>query len=150
MARVGKKVPFVGTYWLREPKCFSPYLGKWTPVSPLLLLLAFLVTSLHPLSMELMPSCLNTLTCCSVTRSCPTLWPHALQHTRPPCPSPSATVCPSPYSLHRWWCTAISSSNALFSFCPQSFPASGTFPSHLFTSDEQNTGALAWSLKHHY
>ena len=32
-------------------------------------------------------------------------------------------------------------SDALFSFCPQSFPASGTFPvSRLFTSDDQNNG----------
>ena len=36
-------------------------------------------------------------------------------------------VCPSSFSLH-WWChPAISSSDTLFSFCPQSFPASGTF-----------------------
>ena len=34
--------------------------------------------------------------------------------------------------------------NALFSFCPQSFPASGTFPvSQLFASDDQNTGTSA-------
>ena len=40
-------------------------------------------------------------------------------------------------SLHQWCRPAISSSDALFSFCPQSLPASGTFPmSHLFTSDE--------------
>ena len=46
--------------------------------------------------------------------------------------------------LH-WWChPAISSSDALFSFCPQSFPASGTFPmSRLLASDDQNTGASA-------
>ena len=44
-------------------------------------------------------------------------------------------------SLHLWCFPAISSSNALFS-CLQSFPASRTFPmSHLFTSDDQNTGA---------
>ena len=59
---------------------------------------------------------------------------HGLQHTRPPCPSPSPEVCPSSCPLH-WWChPAISSSDAVFSFCPQSFPASGTFPmSQLFT-----------------
>ena len=56
------------------------------------------------------------------------LWPHGLQQARPPCPSPSPGVCPSSCSLHRWCCPAISSSDALFSFCPQSFPASGTFP----------------------
>ena len=53
---------------------------------------------------------------------------HGLQHTRPLCPSPSPKVCPNSCPLH-WWChPAISSSDALFSFCPQSFPASGTFP----------------------
>ena len=71
------------------------------------------------------------------------LWPHGLQHTRPPCPSLSPRVCPSSVSLHRWCHPAISSSDALF-FCPQSFPVSGTFPmSCLFTSDDQNTGASA-------
>ena len=72
------------------------------------------------------------------------LWPHGLQLTRPLCPSPSPEVCPSSCPLH-WWChPAISSSDALFSYCPQSFPASGTFPmSQLFASDDQNTGVSA-------
>ena len=77
------------------------------------------------------------------------LWPHGLQHTRPPCPSPSPGVCPSSCSLHRWCHPAISSSDALFSFCLQSFLAWGIFPvSHLFTSDDQNTVtyASAWIL----
>ena len=44
-----------------------------------------------------------------------------------------------------WWChPSNSSSAAIVSFCPQSFPTSGTFPmSRLFTSDDQNTGASA-------
>ena len=72
------------------------------------------------------------------------LWPHGLQHARPPCPSPPPKVCPSSCPLHQWCHLAISSSDALFSFWPQSFPASGTFPmSWLFPSDGQNTGALA-------
>ena len=68
------------------------------------------------------------------------LRPHGLQHTRPLCPSPSPGVCPSSCPLH-WWChPAISSSDTLFSFCPQSFPASGTFPvSQLLASGGQNT-----------
>ena len=70
---------------------------------------------------------------------------HGLQHTRPPCPSPSPTVCPSSCSLH-WWCLPaiwcpLMPSDALF-FCPLSFPASGTFPC-LFASDDQNTGTSA-------
>ena len=72
------------------------------------------------------------------------LRPHGLQHARTPCPSPSSRVCPSSYSLHQWCHPAISSSDVLFSFCPQSFLASGIFPtSRLFSSDDQNTGASA-------
>ena len=72
------------------------------------------------------------------------LQPHGLQHIRPPCPSSSLEVCPSSCPLHQWCHPAISSSDVLFSFCPQSFPAAGTFPmSWLFTSGDQNTGASA-------
>ena len=72
------------------------------------------------------------------------LWPHGLQHARPPCPSPFPKVCPYSCPLH-WWChPTISPSDVLFSFHPQSFPGSGTFPmSQLFASDDQNTGASA-------
>ena len=71
------------------------------------------------------------------------LQPHGWQHAKPPYPSPSPRVCPSSRSSHWWCCPAISSSDTLF-FCPQSFPASGTFTmSHLFTSDDQNTGTSA-------
>ena len=72
------------------------------------------------------------VSCCfwSVTQLCLTLWPHGLQHTRPLCPSPSPEVCPSSCPSH-WWChPAISSSDALFSFCPQSFPASQNVQEH--------------------
>ena len=72
------------------------------------------------------------------------LQPHGLQHTMPPCPSPSPRVCPSSRSLHRWCHPAVSSSDTLFSFCPQSFPASRTFPvSQLFASDDQTYGPSA-------
>ena len=72
------------------------------------------------------------------------LWSHGLQHTKFPCASPSSGVCQSSCSLHPWCCPASSSSDALFSFCPQSIPASRTFPmNHLFASDDQNTGASA-------
>ena len=70
------------------------------------------------------------------------LRPHGLQHTRPPCPSPSPGACTGSCPLHHWCHPAISSSDALFSFCPQSFPASGTFPmSWLFTLGCQSIGA---------
>ena len=57
--------------------------------------------------------------------------------------SQSLTICPSSCPLHRWCHPTISSSDAPF-FCPQSYPASGSFPvSRLFASDDQNMGALA-------
>ena len=72
------------------------------------------------------------------------LQPYGLQHTRPPCPSLSPRVCPSSWPLSQWCCPLISSSAALLSFCPQSFPTSGSFPmSQLFQSGGQNTGVSA-------
>ena len=72
------------------------------------------------------------------------LWPHEPQHTRPPCPSPTPRVHPNPCPLS-WWChPTISSSVVPFSSCPQSFPASGSFPMHpLFTSGGQSIGVSA-------
>ena len=52
---------------------------------------------------------------CSVAKSCPTLWPHRLQHARPPCSSPSLGVCPCSRPLNRRYHPTISSSVALFS-----------------------------------
>ena len=80
--------------------------------------------------------------------SCPvvsnSLRPQGLQHARLPRPSSSPEVCPSLCPLLLWCHPAISSSDALSSFCLQSFPASGTFPmSQLFTSDDQNTRVSA-------
>ena len=47
--------------------------------------------------------CFVLLICsCSVTQLCPTLWPHGLQHARPPCPSPSPKVGPNSCPLHQW------------------------------------------------
>ena len=65
------------------------------------------------------------------------------QHTRPLCLSPSPGVCPSSCLLH-WRCHPTTSPcDASLSFCPQSFPASGTFPmSHMYASDDQNTGHI--------
>ena len=67
------------------------------------------------------------------------LWPHEPQHARPPCPSPIPRVHPNPCPLS-WWChPGISSSVVPFSSCPQSFPASGSFPmSQLFASGGQS------------
>ena len=71
------------------------------------------------------------------------LWPHEPQHTRPPCPSPTPGVHPKPCPLSRWCHPTISSPVLPFS-CPQSVPASGSFPvGQLFTSGGQSTGVSA-------
>ena len=72
------------------------------------------------------------------------LWPHELQHTRPPCPSPTPRVYPNWCPLSRWCHPTISSSILPFSSCPQSFPASGSFQmSQLFASCCQSIGGSA-------
>ena len=79
---------------------------------------------------------------CSVMSD--SLRPHESQHTRPPCPTPTREVHPKPHPLSQWCHPAISSSVVPFSSCPQSLPASGSFPiSHLFPWGEQNIGVSA-------
>ena len=68
----------------------------------------------------------------SVTQSCLTLRTHGLQHTRPPCPSPTPGVYSNSYPLSRWCHPTISSSVIPFSSLLQSFPASGSFQMHQF------------------
>ena len=69
---------------------------------------------------------------------------HGLQLTRLPCPLPSHRVCSNSCPLSRWCHPTISSSFTLFSFCPQSFPASGSSPmSWLLASSGQSIGASA-------
>jgi len=66
------------------------------------------------------------------------LWLHELQHARPPCPSPTPGVHPNP-SPSSWWChPTISSSVVPFSSCPQSFPASGSFPMSQLNKQSDN------------
>ena len=66
------------------------------------------------------------------------MWPHGLQLSRLPCPSPSPRVCSNSCSLSKWCHPTISSFVALFSSCPQSFLASECFPvSQLFASGSQ-------------
>ena len=63
---------------------------------------------------------------------------------RPPCPSPTPRVYSNSCPLSWWWHPTISSSVAPFSSCPQSFPASGSFPiSHFFASGGQSIGVPA-------
>ena len=71
-------------------------------------------------------------------------WPHELQHTRPPCPSPTLRACSNSCPTSQWWHPTISSSVVPFSSCLQSFSASGSFPmSQFFTSGGQSIGASA-------
>ena len=72
------------------------------------------------------------------------LWPHESQHARPPCTSPTPGVHSDSHPLSRWCHSAISSSVVHFSSCPQSLPASESFPmSQLFAWGSQSTGVLA-------
>ena len=84
---------------------------------------------------------------CSVQFSCSatsdSLLTHGLQHTRPPCPSPTPGVysnsCPS-----RRWCHSTTSSSVIPFSCLQSFTASGSFQmSQFFASGGQSTGVSA-------
>ena len=72
------------------------------------------------------------------------LQPRELQHTRLLCPSLSPTGCSDSCPLSQWCYLAIPSSAATVSSCPQSFPASGSFPmSWFFESGDQSIGASA-------
>ena len=71
------------------------------------------------------------------------LQPHGLQHARLPCPSPTPRACSNSCPSSQWCHPTISSSVVPFS-CPQSFPASESFPlSQLFTSGGQRIGVSA-------
>ena len=72
------------------------------------------------------------------------LWPHELQHTRPPCPSQTPGIYPNSCASSRWCHWAISSSVVPFSSCPQSLPASPSFPmSQLIAWGGQSIGVSA-------
>ena len=79
---------------------------------------------------------------CSIVSD--SLQPHESQHARPPCPSPSLGVHSNSHPWSRWCHPAISSSVIPFSSCPQSLPASESFPmSQLFAWGGQSIGVSA-------
>ena len=79
---------------------------------------------------------------CSVASD--SLRPHRMQHSRLPCPSPTPRVQPNPCPSSQWCHPAISSSVVPFSSCPQSLPASESFPmSQFFASGGQSIGVSA-------
>ena len=68
------------------------------------------------------------------------LQPHGLQHASLPCPSPTPRACSNSCSLS-WWCHP---STVIPFSCPQSFPASGSFPvTQFFTSGGQRIAVSA-------
>ena len=80
----------------------------------------------------------------SVAQSCLTLRPHESKQARPPCPSPIPRVHSDSRPSSQWCHPAISSSVVSSSSCPQSLPASESFPmSQLFAWGGQSTGVSA-------
>ena len=72
------------------------------------------------------------------------LQPHESQHARPPCPSPTPGVHSDSHPSSHWCHPAILSSVVPFSSCPQSLPASESFPmSQLYAWGGQSTGVSA-------
>ena len=75
------------------------------------------------------------------------LWPHGLQHTRPPCPSPTPWVYSNSCPSSQWCHPTISSSVIPFSSCLQSFPESGSFFQWV-SSSHQVAKILEFQLQH--
>jgi len=67
------------------------------------------------------------------------LWAYELQHTRPPCPSPTSAVHPNPCPSSRWCHLTISSSVIPFSSRLQSFPASSPITSWQIDGEQMET-----------
>ena len=110
-----------------------PKIHSWINLSLLYLLMSQMRLALRLASDQISHSVMSD-----------SLWPHESQHSRPLCPSPTPGVhsdsCPS----SRWCHPAISSSVVPFSSCPQSLPASESFPiSQLFAWGGQSTGVSA-------
>ena len=71
-------------------------------------------------------------------------WPHESQHARPSWQSPTPGVHPDSRPSSQWCHPTVSSSVIPFSSCPQSLPASESFPmSQLFAWGGQSTGVSA-------
>ena len=104
------------------------------------------LSSTGPLYCQCRPQPSDQISCSVMSNS---LRPHESQHARPPCPSPNPRVHSNSRPSSQWCHPAISSSVDPFSSCPQSLPASGSFPMNQhFAWGGQSTGvsALASSL----
>ena len=94
------------------------------------------ILSQHELTLQMICPCCSSVD--SVVSD--SLLPHGLQHTRPPCPSPTPGACSNSCPPGEWCHPASSSSVVPFSSCLQSFPASGSFP----TNDRDVKKAQHW------
>ena len=117
-------------------------------LSPVLLIHCLLSGGFHDhlFGFDTLLDCLTGLSSvqfsCSVVSN--SLQPHESQHARPPCPSPTPGVHSNSRPSSPWCHTAISSSVGPFSSCPQSLPASESFPmNQRFTWGGQSTGVSA-------
>ena len=124
-----------GVTWVRR-RCFRTK-TDWTK----LIFLYFLKAACCHLGISLCSSFIGSSVQFSCSVISDSLWPHGLQHSRPPCPSPTPRACLNSCPLSQWCYPTISSSVIPFSSCPQSSPASGSFPmSQFFTSGSQSIG----------
>ena len=115
-------------------KLEPPALGAWS--------LSHWITREVPFHLILTPMFSSVQSIRSVVSD--SLRPHESQHTRPPCPSPTLGVHPDSRPSSQWCHPAISSSVVPVSSCPQSLPASESFPlSQLFAWGGQSTGVSA-------
>ena len=114
-------------------------LTRWTFASKVM---SLLFNTLSRLVIAFLPRSSSVQFSCSVVSD--SLRPHESQHARLPCPSPTPGVHSNSCPLSQWCYPAISSSVVPFSSCPQSLPASGSFPtSQLFSWGGQSTGVSA-------
>ena len=105
-----------------------------------------LLTMPKPLTLCITTNCGKFFSSVQFSRSVmsDSLWLHGPHHARPPCPSPTPGVYPNSCPSSRWCHPTISSSVIPFSCCPQSLPASGSFPmSQLFSWGGQSIGVSA-------
>ena len=140
-----KLLIFRALHWLKMVKqdvgkFFNSFRGCWFVHSPLFGL-EHKLSDFSNCILEFCSVLLLLFNCQVVSNSSQ---PHGLQHTRPPSLPPSPGVFPSSCPLHRWCYPTISSSVELFSFCLQSFPASGSLAmSWFFASGGPSIGASA-------
>ena len=76
------------------------------------------------------------------------LWPHGVQHARLPCPSPTPRTYSNSCPWSQWCHPTILSSVVPFSSCPQSLPASGSFPMSQFFASVAKV--LEFQLQHQF